>query len=356
MKVCSALAEVGHEVRLWLPGHDPQLAWSELATHYGIQQAFELSWLRSIGALRRYDFCLRAVLAGRRWGAELFYLWPYQAAAIASRLGLPTLLEVHDRPAGNTGPRLFRLFLGGKGARRVLVTTQALRAGLAERYGQAMASDFALVAPNGVNLERYQALPSPSEARALLGLPEGFTVGCTGHLYSGRGIGLTRDLARRLPGVRFLWAGGEPEAVERWRARLMEQGTENLQLLGFVPNERLPIVQAACEVLLLPYRRRIAASSGGDIAGTTSPMKLFEYLAAGRAILASDLPVLREVLNADNAVLLPPEDLDAWEVALEQIKKYPDRRLRLAEAARGDAQQHSWTARARRALEGLEAQ
>ncbi len=354
MKVCAALTAIGHDLRLWLPGRDPKLDWAELASHYGLAQRFSISWMRSIGALRRYDYSLRALIAGWRWGADLFYVWPYQAAAIASRWGLPTLMEVHDRPAGRMGPPLFRMFLAGSGARRMLVTTEALRRFLADRYARPLAGPFAQVAPNGVDLERYEGLPSPPEARAALGLPEGFTVGCTGHLYPGRGIELTQELARRMHDVRFLWAGGEPETVERWRARLANEGIDNLQILGFVPNQRLPMVQAACDALLLPYRRQIAASSGGDIAETTSPMKLFEYLAAERAILASDLPILRELLNAENAVLLPPEDPEAWELAIHRIRKYPDRRSRLAERARQEAQAHSWISRARQAVEGLE--
>jgi len=83
-------------------------------------------------------------------------------------------------------------------------------------------------------------------------------------------------------------------------------------------------------------------------------MKLFEYLAAGRAILASDLPVLREVLNETNAQLLPPEEPEVWREALLRLKKYPERRARLGQQARQDAQRYSWTERARRALEGLE--
>ncbi len=66
----------------------------------------------------------------------------------------------------------------------------------------------------------------------------------------------------------------------------------------------------------MPYEREIGISSGGGhSAQVSSPMKMFEYLAAGRAIVASDLPVFREVLNERNAVLCPPERPAAWEGA-----------------------------------------
>ncbi|HLF36388.1 MAG TPA: glycosyltransferase [Anaerolineales bacterium] len=354
MKSCAALVELGHQVTLWLPAVRPEPGWEELAAHYGIQVRFPIRRLRSLRALRHYDFCLRAVLAGRRSGAELLYVWPYQAAAIGSAWGVPTVLEVHDRPAGRMGPRLFATFLRGRGARRALVTTEALRGWLAAHYGSERIDPLAAISPNGVDLDRYRGLPDPNQARAELGLPDRFTAGYTGHLYAGRGLELMLTLAASMPDVQWLWAGGEPEAVIRWQARLQREGIENLKLLGFVPNERLPLVQAACEVLLMPYERRIAVSSGGDTAATASPMKLFEYLATGRAILASDLPVLREILNETNAQLLPPDEPEVWREALLRLKKYPERRARLGEQARQDAQRYSWTERARRALEGLE--
>jgi glycosyltransferase involved in cell wall biosynthesis len=95
-------------------------------------------------------------------------------------------------------------------------------------------------------------------------------------------------------------------------------------------------------------------SGGGDIAEWASPMKVFEYLACGRAILASDLPVLREVLTEDNSVLAPPEDAAAWNHALRSLAADAGRREALALRARADAGLYSWEQRARRALAGLE--
>jgi glycosyltransferase involved in cell wall biosynthesis len=82
-------------------------------------------------------------------------------------------------------------------------------------------------------------------------------------------------------------------------------------------------------------------------------MKTFEYLATGRAIVASDLPVFREVLNPGNAVLLPPDDAAAWARALETLQQDTGRRDQLGRQSRLDAIQYSWVERARRSLEGL---
>jgi glycosyltransferase involved in cell wall biosynthesis len=167
-------------------------------------------------------------------------------------------------------------------------------------------------------------------------------------------VELILDLAEKLPEVQFLLAGGEAGDVERVRQEAQRRGLQRLLLAGFVPNARLPGYQAACDVLLAPYGEKVAASSGGDIARYLSPMKLFEYMACGRPVIASDLPPLREILNDANAVLLPPGDLQAWVDSITFLMIHPEKALKLGEQARQDAVQYSWEQRAGRLLAGLE--
>ncbi|MCU0488754.1 MAG: glycosyltransferase [Anaerolineales bacterium] len=373
MKMSQALVEIGHTVRLiahpavkmtTTKANPSGPEWETLAEHYGLDPTvrFEIQWLSAQDRLRRYDFGWQAVRVARQWNADLLYTRLPQAGAIASQAGTPTVLEVHDLPQGKLGNLLFRWFVNGRGAYRLVVITRALaddlrtRFSLPELKNSDPAMPFTIIAPDGVDLARYQGLPRPMAARQALGLarPEQFTAGYTGHLYAGRGADLILELAKRLPEVNFLIAGGEPGQVEHLAAECRSAKLENLTLLGFISNTRLPLYQAACEALLMPYQRQVAASSGGDIARYLSPMKVFEYLACGRAILSSDLPVLREVLNPENAILLPMEDIDAWATAIRNLQENPVFCARLAEQARRDAQKYSWEARARHILEPVE--
>jgi glycosyltransferase involved in cell wall biosynthesis len=374
MKMAQAFCSLDHQVRLAVPrgrrspGALP--TWDELARHYGLRSEsptdeIPLNWLPANPGLRRYDFSLRAVRWARRWEAELVYTRLPQAAALASNLGMKTILEVHDLPQGFFGPWLFRRFFRGKGAHRLVVITRALANDLKAHFGTPSpdglgsphsvsyppSSRYSLpsmvIAPDGVDLERYQNLPSPSRARLLLNqFPDRFTAGYTGHLYPGRGCDLLLDLAARLPEINFLIVGGEAQDVTRLQNRASAENLENVYLTGFVPNADLPVYQAACEVLLMPYQPRVAASSGGDISRYLSPMKMFEYLACERAIISSDLPVLQEVLNTRNAILLPAHTVDAWVEALQELQRDPQRRAILATQARQDAENYTWTARA----------
>ncbi len=124
-------------------------------------------------------------------------------------------------------------------------------------------------------------------------------------------------------------------------------------MTGFVENSHLPLYQAAAEVLLMPYEKTIAGSGGGNSADICSPMKMFDYLAAGRAILTSDLPVFHEVLNDKNAVFCLPEDSEDWIKQLSMLIQNPSLRDALSKQARQDAELYTWKQRAEKALTGF---
>jgi glycosyltransferase involved in cell wall biosynthesis len=365
MKMAQALSMLGHNLRLAVPGVDDDTAspsWQELAHQYGLEHEFPVEWLPARPQFRRYDYGMRAVRWARAWRAEVLYTRLPQAAALASLLGMPTILELHDYPQGRMGPILFRIFLKGSGARRLVVITRALALELNHELGAPGAPPFVLIAPDGVDMARYAQVPSSEAARQRIAKlfpehllqEEQFVAGYTGNLYQGRGVGLLLDIAAYLPGIKFLIVGGEPQDVNRLRNEVKSRGLENIILTGFVPNADLPDYQAACDVLLMPYQKRVAASSGGNIAPYLSPMKLFEYLACGRAILSSDLPVLQEVLNQENAVLLPPEEKMAWVDALQGLRADPQRCATLGTQARREAGIYTWEGRAERIIAELD--
>ncbi len=89
----------------------------------------------------------------------------------------------------------------------------------------------------------------------------------------------------------------------------------------------------------------------GNTSAWMSPMKMFEYMATGRLIIASDLPVLREVLNERNAALCPPDDPGAWRLAAEKAANDPSWRTGLGQQARVEVAKYSWKRRAERILE-----
>ena len=353
MKMAQAYAQIGHDFELIVPAGSQSIDWDQLREHYGLQTQFPIAELSVKCWMRGYDYALNVARYARQQQFELLHTRHPQTAAWAADSRIPTVFELHDLPTGYMGPRLLKIFLAGKAARALVVITAALKRALEERYPLLKDSPLVQVRPDGIDLERYADLPIASQARQQLGLEDAFTVGYTGHLYPGRGTHLILELAEALRDCRFLLVGGQASAVEAFQKEAAGRGLSNINAVGFVPNAQLPLYQAASDVLVMPYQAEVSASSGGDISSFLSPMKMFEYMAAARPVLASHLSVFEEVLNEENAVWLPHDDAAAWVAAIQTIRSEPKQGAKLATQARQDVAKYTWQHRAEAILAGL---
>ena len=109
-------------------------------------------------------------------------------------------------------------------------------------------------------------------------------------------------------------------------------------------------------MVLAPYQAKVETEHGLDIGRWMSPLKLFEYMSEGKAIVASDLPVVREVLkHGSNALLVPSNDVVAWGNAIDLLRQNPSLQQRLGQQALDDFRaNHTWKRRAQLVLEGLD--
>ncbi len=347
--------QLDHDLKLFAPAETDSVSKETLLSHYGLRLTPDLELLPSERHLKRFDFVFHAQRAAKEFGADLIYTWLPQSAAAGLWAGYPVVLEMHGDVSGTMGAWWLRQFWNAKGNKVMTVTTSALRTALERSTKMKFKNESLLIAPNGVELEKYAGLPNPPEARHQLNLPEGLTVGFTGHIYPGRGAELLFELAKQIKAVNFLWVGGTPELVEFWRGKLAEANVTNVTMTGFVKHERIAFYQAASDILLMPYSRAIEASSGQDIAEVINPMKMFEYMASGRAIVSADLPSIREVLNEGNAMFCEPGDMGMWKVVIESLLADESRRREMGTQARKDVEQLTWVKREERVMEKLTA-
>src|SRR5215216_702859 len=346
MKACQALVQIGHEVILLVPGASNTTV--DLKQQYGLQTDFQIEWLSSSS---RRMFTWNSVRRARVLHADTIYSWFPQSAVFALLYKMPTVFEIHIQPTGFFGPSWHRAFAKIRGRKRLVSITHALIDMLERDFGILLPAEDVVIAPNGVDLERFASLPDPVTARRQIGLREAPTLMCTGHLYAGRGAELFLALARTIPGAHFVWVGGRPDDIEFWRQRADKNSMFNVTFVGFMPNGSLPMYQAAADILLMPYGQSIMGSSGtADSAAVASPMKMFEYMATGRAIASAYLPVIREVLNENNAIFCKPDDIASWKSALERLLQDENLRDQLGKQARLEAQGYTWVARAERIL------
>jgi glycosyltransferase involved in cell wall biosynthesis len=353
--MCAALARLGYAVTLYhsSPGAS---SWSAadrdgVFARYGIATRFELANIPSGGGPLRHIWGLRAAARVRTApGERLVFSRFLPAAAWCSLFGIPTIQEFHVPPALLTERVYLRLMLAGRGFRKIVTITSALRGALERSVPTAKAADV-IVEADGVNLEEYRpdaARDIPDDLAALRG--RGPLVGYVGSLHPGKGAELILQIGQLLPQLQFVVVGGPEERAAQFRAASAAAKVHNVAWLGFRQNVDVPAYVQACDVLLLPNQRRVVLLGRQDIGQWTSPLKLFEYMAAGKIIVASDLPVLREVLNSANAVLCDPEDPTAWARELSRIAAGLPGYSELAARARQDVSRYDWVERARRCV------
>lgn len=345
MHMCEAFAGLGHEVTLY--AMPPSVEALDPFVYYGLSADFCLEHVRLL-PLRGISGPLYGRSIVRKSIAEdipdLIYSRHIYAAYAAFRSGLPVIYEVH-MPFSNSLHRMLLSNMLRDETRFALVAiTQALKEQYLRDFPR-IPADRICVAHDGAVLPGTTILPDPAK--------ETLRVGYVGNLYPGKGMELIVEIAARMPDLTFDIVGGRKEDVRYWRNCVRGN---NLVLHGQQPHGALQPFFDGMDVMLLPLQREVSPDGGnGDISRWTSPMKMFEYMAQGRAIIASDLPVLGEVLiDGHNALIAPGNDPDAWVRAIRRLQSDAGLRCRLGENARQELETtYTWTARCRQILSSL---
>jgi glycosyltransferase involved in cell wall biosynthesis len=345
MRMCDAFTEAGHDVVLYaLPG---SINVDDVYDYYGVRHRFPI---RRIGVppIKLLGLWLRAVRVRddirRQGGFDLAYgRDPWSLLAVAG-LG-PFTYETHllwdSRHWRWVERRLFR----ARTLERVVVISKALEDDYRRAFPELDRLDL-VVAPDGADPPELLSDPTVS----LPGRPEVLKVGYVGHLYPGRGIDVILDLAGRLPGFDFHLVGGTIDDHSSWER---QSHHPNVYFHGHQPPAAVQSFYHSFDLVLAPYQTRVACAGGiGDISRWVSPMKLFEYMAHGKAIIASDLPVLCEILtDRVNCLLCPPDNRAAWEKAITELAGDQNLRQSLGqEAQRQLLVRYTWRRRVEHVL------
>jgi glycosyltransferase involved in cell wall biosynthesis len=198
--------------------------------------------------------------------------------------------------------------------------------------------------------ERFARMPDKATARRTLELPPDAPIAVyTGGLLAWKGADLLVEAARSLPDVFVAIAGGMDADVKKLRTAA--GGLPNVRIDGFQSPDRVALYLAAADVGVVPNR-----SSPDISAKYTSPLKVFESMAAGLPLVASDLPSLREILqDGVDAVLVKPDDAHALREGIAKLLSDADLRASMSARLRARAAAHTWDARARRLLAWMDA-
>ncbi|NKB60117.1 MAG: glycosyltransferase [Alphaproteobacteria bacterium] len=282
---------------------------------------------------------------------ERYSLFLMAGKWLNSRYGIPYILEVNapltDERISHDGLVLHRFARWAessvwRAADHVLPVTDKLadyvrHAGVPEPKIQ--------VVPNGINTAMFSSDASGEEARRELGLSDKIVLGFTGFMRSWHGLTRVVDAMLAMPeraDLHFLVVGDGPARAEL-EAYAAEKGVaDRVTTLGLVARDRVSHYVSTFDVALQP-----------SVVAYASPLKLFEYMALGRAIVAPDQGNIREVLSdGEDAILFDPDDTDAFTAAIVRLCRDDALRNRLGAAAAAliESKPYTWSANAQRVI------
>lgn len=353
----SALARAGVEVHLFLPvpPSSPVLTdpaaraefHASLRAHYATDCGFVLEPVAgAVGGPRLLTKLLAGTLAtsaALRGAFDLIHTRTLLPSLATLGLSQPLFFETY-RPLTEQYPLVRPVFrwLTPLHSFAGLITHSAL---VRNRFiADGVPPEKVITLYNGFDARLLTTNREPVEARAALGWRERPTLLYAGRLGRPKGCDLFIEAARQIPEADWVFAGhlGTDDAREMQQACA---GMPNVRFPGFLSGDALALAYQGADVLLVPPSRRPLAELGN----TVMPIKLFAYLAAGRPVLAGDLPDTTELLkHGENAWLVPPDDVPALVSSVRHLLATPALRAELAHRARALAEDLTWDARGRR--------
>lgn len=346
MKMCQAFVENGHEVSLYARKSPDKV--EDIFKYYGISKEFNIifnNWpsYRGLGGVLYSNQVKKSVI---KYSADIFYGRDLYSLLAVSDIGKPIVYEAHTPPANLMRKMLEALLFRKKNFRHLTVISDALKKEYLKIYSF-LTPDQIVVAHDGADIPKENEI----KKHVLLSMNNNLNIGYIGHLYPGKGMEVISELAAKMPLINFHVIGGKEKDLNYWKEKC--KGVENLFFYGFVPNGELYHYYYEIDILLAPYQNKVEAAGGkSDISKWMSPLKIFEYMSYSKTMIASNLPVLKEVLfHRENSILCDPENINEWMQAISLLQNNPNLREEIAKKGFNDLTLNfTWKIRGERVL------
>ena len=235
---------------------------------------------------------------------------------------------------------------------RLVAITQGLKDILIK---QGIKAEKIVVAPDGVDLEAFNVVnQSKKELKIELGLPiSDFLVGYIGKFKT---LGMEKGIKTMIEAlpllvkdIKMVFVGGEELEIKEYKnlTNRLNVPTQCI-FINYQPYLKVVKYIKAMDALVIPFPNL------PHYAFYTSPLKLFEYMASGRPIIASDLPALREVLNDKNSLFFKPDNAADLAHAIKMLKSSQMLGYHLSQQALADVKRHTWHNRAKNIIDFMQ--
>ncbi len=354
VKMCEAFARQGVEVELVLPRREK--SGDDIFSFYGIEPVFTVKflqvpdmigmfgWLKIVPYYLQVFFILWQLRSIKFNQDDVVLTRSPEVAYFLKRFrNVKVWLSAHSLPSKQKRwwlRRVIKVFDG------VICNSQ----GTSKGY-QSLGAKKVLPVPNGVDLSLYDKINlSQDELRKKYNLPlDKYIVTYVGHFYKWKGVGVLLECARlflKSDKYLFLLVGGSDVDIDYYQKIIDRDRLFNVKLLGYKPPRQIPEILKLSNALVLP---NIPLTD--ESVNFTSPLKMFEYMASQRPIIASDLPSIREVLNDKNCLFFVPGNASDLQDKIIRLSDHPEMAEQLSRQAYQDVQVYSWEKRAQRILD-----
>jgi glycosyltransferase involved in cell wall biosynthesis len=347
MKMCEAFAMNGNDVELY--AKKSKFKCEDVYDFYGIKDKFKIIWqsqpkLRGIGLLIYAYKVYKHILKGEL--PDLFYGRSLHTLFFASRQKIPMIYEAHSLPKNILEQYLLKKITSNVSFKKLVVTSDALKMAY-KKLCPWFDDNMIQVVRNGadepkLNLQMTDNNPAPGYR---------YKVGYVGHLYPGKGMELIRQLAGLLPQVEFHIVGGRLGQVAYWK-RIID--LENIIFHGYIQNNQLHNFYSSFDILIAPYKNQKIHKEGiGTVDKWASPLKIIEYMSYRKPIVASDLPMVREIIkDGQTGLLCKTDDIQSWVKSIQLLTQNEDLRLRISQNAYDQfIKNYTWDKRAKKIIE-----
>lgn len=340
MHMACALAEYGADITLF-GKRGPLKTDNNIFDHYGVPEHFALS-LSPLGQIPVLGGIIRIVstiLKSRHHQADLVYGRDLWTMALSAGRSVPMVFEAHQMPASILERWAFKRIIHADNFAGLVVISEGLKADMIVRYPSLDKSRI-LVAHDGARM--YEAPPVPAPLKHTTS--DTINAGYAGSLHPGKGVEFLIKLARATPDIQVHIFGGTNQQIQT----LQNTAPPNIHFYGHIAHKDLPEYLTACDVLLAPYQQQIHIGTGVNIARWISPLKLFEYMAAARPIVCSNLPILQEIItHKQNGLMAEVENIESWQKSIKHLKNNDKLSSALTTTATSDLKtRYSWAVRA----------
>ena len=359
MKMCEAFAREEVKVELIVPRRFNFIK-EDPFKYYGIKKNFRIKKLPCLDLipLDKYIGHLGMWIESFTFNCFAFFYLLFQRVYLIytrDKLFLPfgffkknLIFESHSFPKNYF---LYSPFL--KRLKGIIVITQKLKDLFVK---QGIAAEKILVAPDGVDLEKFNIREKKEEYRKEFNLPlNQKIIGYVGRLETmekEKGVDTLikafRILSETFNNLFLCIVGGPKERMIEYQDFVRQIDIdEKVEFLDQVKYRSIPKILKSFDVLVMPYPWI------EHYAFYMSPLKLFEYMASKRPIVASDLPSIREILNENNAILVEPDNPGALAQGIKEILQNPEFSSKISNQALRDVREYTWTNRAKKILKFL---